>query len=66
MKKLFLSFDNNVVNLIYSNVKLEKYSNNQTLLLSANGDVVSSFKNLKLEFSQSNGNTYFYKIISCD
>ena len=66
MKKLFLSFDNNVVNLIYSNVKLEKYSNNQTLLLSSNGDVVSSFKNLKLEFSQSNGNTYFYKIISCD
>ena len=66
MKKLFLFYEKNGVNINFANVSLEKYSDGYTILLSANGDVVSSFKNLKLEFSQSNGNTYFYKIISCD
>lgn len=66
MKNLFLSYDNNIVNINFANVSLEKYSDGYTILLSQNDDVVSSFKNLRLEFSQVNGNTYFYKIISCD
>lgn len=65
IKNLFLSYEKNGVNIIFSNVKLEKLLHD-VIVVSSSGDVVSMFKNLKLEFSQINGNTYFYNIISCD